>query len=114
MRWNDLGRVLLAHPAGRQALHTDPDLLADAARGWRGAEPAGETEVVPFCPVSTTSPSFHWSMLAPVTDARAPVAARPASSPRCVPSLCQRSTDLVVGRARSVRALGLGVAAGFA
>jgi hypothetical protein len=75
MRWNDLGRVLLAHPASHQALHTDPDLLADAACGWRGAELAGETEVVPFCPGFDHLPSFRWSMLMPVIDPRAPVAA---------------------------------------
>jgi hypothetical protein len=114
MRWNDLGRVLLAHPAGHPALHSDPDLLADAACGWRGAELADEIEVVPFCPGLD-----HLAIL-PLVDADASY--RPTGAGRCEarelaavrPLAVPAPHDLVVGRARSVRASTLGVAAGLA
>ena len=47
---NRLALVLLTHPAGHHALQTHSDLLADTALRRRGAELAGETEVVPFGP----------------------------------------------------------------
>ena len=86
--------ALASHSAGHDALGSHADLLTDAALGGRGTDLRARPRLSHSAQASTILPSFHWSMLIPVTDARAAVGARPASSPRRVPSACQRSTTL--------------------
>src|ERR1044072_710482 len=74
-RFTRLGRILLAHAPGHEALKHCSDLLADAALRWRGAELARETEVVPF------SPRLDDLAVLPVVDADA--GHRPAGPGRC-------------------------------